>query len=276
MKHIYLLLLFFFISLTSCHKNEELAIEDETTSSEQLQSDDVENEVQNISDAVIVGGPNFRTTAPDAILGTCAQVTIDTIAINHWNIIVDFGTTNCQSVSGKLRRGKILIDLTGNYRDSGSVKVITFDNFYRNDNKIEGTKTIKNIGRNSQNQYQWSIEAQSMKMTKTDGQSHTWNSTRVRTILSGFSTVTISDDEYQITGFANGVNSKGISFLANITQPLHRRMSCNWIDSGQIQFSNSNGQERTINYGTGNCDSEVVIQVTGKRGRTYTKTINLN
>ena len=166
--------------------------------------------------------------------------------------------------------------MTGNYRDSGSVKVITFDNFYRNDNKIEGTKTIKNIGRNSQNQYQWSIEAQNMKMTKTDGQSHTWNSTRVRTILSGFSTVTISDDEYQITGFANGVNSKGISFLANITQPLHRRMSCNWIDSGQIQFSNSNGQERTINYGTGNCDSEVVIQVTGKRGRTYTKTINLN
>jgi hypothetical protein len=276
MKLLQLLLITLLLTFTSCKRNEILAEEEETTSQQQLQSDDIEDEVNIISDASMLGGPNFRTSDVDGILGSCATITKDTIGIKHYLITVDFGTVNCQSVWGKNRRGKIIIDLVGNYKDSGSVKTITFDNFYRNDNRIEGTRIIKNTGRNYQKQNTWSVQAVDMKMTKTDGKFFTWNSTRTRTILSGDLTSTISDDKYQITGVSFGENSEGVNFTATIVEPLIRVMSCGWITSGIIEFENSKGTKRTINYGWGECEANAVIQVTGKRGRTYTKTITLN
>ena len=204
MKYITLILVLLTLTFTSCKRTEVIEQQETNTANQQLQTDDTEDEVSNIADACMTTGSGFRTGEQDQILSTCATVTKDTLGPNHYKVTVDFGPVNCASVGVKQRRGKILIDIVGNYKDSGSVRTVTFDNFYRNDNKVEGTRIITNAGRNSSGQYQWYIAANDMKITRVNGSYHTWNSTRTRTMTAGYLTPTRQDDEYQIVGFQEG------------------------------------------------------------------------
>ena len=58
-------------------------------------------------------------------------------------LIIDFGNTNCPHNS-KLRRGMINITFTGNYRDSLAVITTTFDNYYVNNNLVQGERLLTN------------------------------------------------------------------------------------------------------------------------------------
>jgi hypothetical protein len=274
MKYLHLLLLTLLITVFSCKK--EVIEQEELTAKNQFESDVISDETQNIADAANWGDVNLRTDGTDQILSGCATVTKDTLGANQYQIIVDFGSTNCQCSDGRTRRGKIIININGKYFTTGSTKTITFSDYYRNDNLIDGTKIITNGGPDFSGKNYWRVQCNNMKITRPDGSYHTWTSTRVRTLLKGQNTASILDDEYQITGFALGSSSNGVSFTAIINTPLHRRMSCKWIDTGVIEFKNSKGQTRSINYGYLSCDADAVIEITGKRGRTITKTITLN
>lgn len=262
----------------SCNREnpDTIASKEETTGIDQMESDAVGDESSSIADAAARGASfNGRFANSSEILNGCATVTRDTLSNNQVRITVDFGATNCLGGDGRNRRGKIIILVTGNYFEQGSSHVITYDNYYRNDNKIEGTRTITNRGLNGSNQYYWTVEAREMKVTRTDGKFHSWNSDRVRTMLNGYETAEISDDEYQITGTGSGINSNNVSYTAEITTPLHRIMSCRFIDKGIIEFENSNGGKRKIDFGNGNCDNQATVEVTGRRGRVITRTITL-
>lgn len=78
---------------------------------------------------------------------TCATITFDTAA-SPKTLTIDFGTTDCLCGDGNYRRGKILVSWTGPYRDSGSVRTITFDQYFVNYNQLQGTKTVTNNGTN--------------------------------------------------------------------------------------------------------------------------------
>jgi len=269
------------VTMSSCNKDvEATATAEETTASDSQEASAVGDEASNVVDAAANGGNLFGRFSSSAgqldAMSGCATVTRDTLGVNSYRITVDFGTVNCLCADGKNRRGKIIATFTGDFWATGGVKTITFDNFYRNDNKVEGTRTVTNQGPNSSGNYTWKIEAANMRVTRTDGRSHTWNSTRVREMLAGYDTRgNWSDDEYQITGTATGSNSSGVSYTANITTPLHRKLSCRWIDKGVIEFTNSNGKTRTLDYGDGTCDDQATVVVTGRRGRTVTRTITL-
>lgn len=269
------------VMTSSCNKNvEETATSEETTASDNQEANAVGDEASNIADNAANGNNLFGRTQGvaeqlDAMSG-CATITRDTLGVNNYRVTVDFGATNCLCADGKNRRGKIIATFSGDYWTNGGVKTITFDNFYRNDNKIEGTRTVTNQGANASGNYSWKVVAANMRLTRTDGKFHTWNSERTREMLAGYNTRgNWQDDEYQITGTANGSNSNGVTYTANITTPLHRKLSCRWIDKGVIEFQNSNGKSRTLDYGDGTCDDKATVQVTGRRGRTLTRTITL-
>lgn len=261
---------------TSCRKEEKEALEDTATSGDNEQAEGMSDEASNIADNAAKLGNNFSmrtdgTASAYELLSQCATVTHDTVSTPR-ALTIDFGASNCLCNDGRYRRGKILVTYTGRYFENGSVRTITFDNFYRNDNKVEGTRIVTNNGLNNAGQYSWTITANNMKITRTDGTFHSWSSTRTRTMIAGQSTPLIwSDDEYSITGSASGTNRNGIAYTANITTPLHRAMSCRWIDTGVITISPTGKAERELDYGNGNCDDEATIRV-GSR----TRTINLN
>ena len=42
-----------------------------------------------------------------------------------------------------------------------------------------------------------------------------------------------------------------------------------------IQFENSKGKSRVLDFGNGTCDNQATVEVTGRRGRVVTRTITL-
>lgn len=259
--------------VSACKKNRD-DLNDTTTASDNEQSETFSNDVMNIADnAAKTGESGARTSEAQEVyeaLSQCATVTHDSVS-NPRILTVDFGTTNCQGADGRNRRGKIIVSYTGRYFEIGSVKTMNFDNFYRNDNKIEGTRVITNNGLDAQGRMNWTINAQNMKIIKSNGKIHTWNSVRTRTMLAGNDTKTWTDDVYEISGSSTGVNANGLNYTANITKPLHRALSCRWIDSGTIEITPEERATRTVDFGNGNCDDQATVSV-----RRKTRNITLN
>jgi hypothetical protein len=261
---------------------ETAANNEEATAQNKEEADAVGNETQNIADAYAANqNAGYLRVGNNEIMegSACVTATLDSATKT---ITVEFGKntdgtySNCMCNDGRNRRGKITVTYTGgNYKDSGSVKTVNLVEFYRNDNKVEGARVITNLGRNTAGNYHWSVQETNMKITRVDGKFHTWSSTRDREMLAGYNTYVWSDDEYQLTGNASGVNQNNINYTANITTPLHRLMSCKYIDKGVIEFSNDKGATRVIDYGNGTCDNQATVTVTGSRGRITTKTITL-
>jgi len=278
-----LIALFATIALTapSCKKDDVSSTVDSevTTANDSEESESVSDEVGNIMDAASNGtsivGRTSSTEAQLDALSNCATITNDTIAVPHL-LTIDFGSTNCLCNDGKYRRGQILVSYNSTYFAQGAVKTTTFNNYFRNDNKLEGTRSVTNLGLNADGNMAWSISAVNMKITKTNGNMHTWNSERTRTMTAGANTSAWSDDQYMITGSGSGVNANGVNYTASIMTPLHRALSCHWIDSGVIAFTRSNGSTRTINFGTGTCDDQATVTVTRNNGNTSTQTITLH
>jgi hypothetical protein len=259
------------IALTSCNRDKGIKDKDSDTSYSQdnAMGEFVYNDAGNIADESSNANSgdnleNYKTTS------NCAIVTKDTVS-NPKTITVDFGSVNCMCNDGRNRRGKILIDYTGHYRDSGSVHHITFDNYFVNDNKVMGNKTVENMGHNASNQLYFNITVNGLMIKAITADSVTWNSNRVRTWLVGEPTQTRLDDVYQISGNGSGQRANGIQYTMTITQPLIKEIACQWIKAGEVQIQPTGGLLRTINYGNGTCDNQATVTV---NGNTYNITLN--
>ncbi|NMC99151.1 MAG: hypothetical protein GYA62_05470 [Bacteroidales bacterium] len=200
--------------------------------------------------------------------GGCAIVTITPFDLTSWpkTVTVDFGTTNCLGNDGRYRRGKVIMNITSWYRDSGCVITVTPQNYYVNDYKIEGTKVITNLGRNSSNHLLYSVVVTNGKVTDPNGSTYrTWNSTREHEWINGENTVLNPwDDEYLVTGTANGITRTGKNYTIVITTPLNVCTCCRWIRSGQLTLTVDTHNPIYIDYGpTSSCDDEASVTVNG-------------
>ncbi len=237
----------------------------------------------NVADAALAGGGASNISGRNAgiddfFANSCATLTWDSTSTPK-KITIDFGTTNCLCKDGINRRGKMIITHTGKYRVSGSVHTITFSDFYEDDNKIEGTKTVTNSGLNGSSQMYWTIVVVDGKITYADGTSATWASNRTRTQVNGQSTVGSGgwiDDEYEITGTGGGTSVKGVTYTATILTALHKKVKgCKRFTSGVLEIvpTASNTYKRQIDFGNGACDNQAQVTVfRGNKTKSYTIT----
>ncbi len=244
---------------TGCRKKQ---VDKDTQAAEDNdESEMVSTDASNMADAAALGITSFRASSNAIALSGCATVTRDTVAVPH-TIMIDFGSSNCVCQDGRSRRGVINISYTGGYFQTGTTRTITFANYYVNDKHIEGTHTVTNNGLNSAGNYTWTVEAVNMVITRPTGEHHTWNSTRTREMIAGASTPFVrNDDIYLITGTANGVNINGVSYTANIVQPLRRAISCQWVESGTVEITPANLATRTLDFGSTGCDNQATVTV---------------
>ncbi len=195
--------------------------------------------------------------------GAYPVIQIDTTAAPR-TMSIYYGDSNYLCNDGSYRRGTIIVSWTGRYRATGTIISISFSNFYQNDNKVEGTKTVTNNGRNAAGLLSFTVVVNG-KITCVDGLTHTWNSNRTRTWISGETTLISSDDVYEISGTTNGVNRKGLTYNAVITKNLKVDLSCEWrITSGIIEITPSGKAMRSIDFGNGACDKLITISMNGK------------
>ena len=198
--------------------------------------------------------------------GGCVTITIFPFDTATWPkyITIDFGDTNCLCYDNKNRRGKILVEISDRYRNFGSTYIVTFDNYYVNDYKVEGMKTVVNNGENQAGNLYYSVTVSDAQITKPDGGIIAWNSDRIREWIAGESTLLwIYDDEYLITGSSNGTNSNNEAFTITIITPLNVLVGCPWIRSGIIDIEITNLPTITVDYGDGTCDPNAIAIING-------------
>jgi hypothetical protein len=193
-------------------------------------------------------------------------ITIDTVGTID-SLTIDWGTSNCDCNDGKTRRGKIITTFTGSYFNQGTVITHTPINYYVNDNKVEGTKTVTNMGLNSSNQPYYNININGV-VTLSSGEIITYTSQRVRTFTAGFSTpLFFWDDEYAITGTASASVVNGDGYYAETITPIHIKVGCGYITQGVLDIIPTGKPVRRIDYGGGTCDATFTITI---NGNTYT------
>jgi len=192
---------------------------------------------------------------------------------NADTLIINFGTTNWLH-NAKLRKGKIIITYTGKYRDSLTVMTTTFDNYYVNNHLVRGERIVANQGRNSSGNMRFTIEVNNASINTPNGTIN-WNSNQTREWVSGSATYNeIEDDQYKITGSANGTGVNNNSFTMEITDALNVNLGCLpscVITSGKAKITPNGYTDRIINYGDSLCDCNFDVTI---NGNTYPIVVN--
>lgn len=256
------------ITVTSCNKKDETkpASDQNTTfSQDNSMAENVYNNVTNITnEAYDYASSGFmKSTDGDRIyLSDCATVTLDTTAMPHV-LTIDFGEVNCLCNDLKYRRGKIIVTFTGGYRHPGTVITTGFDGYYVNDNNIDGTKVVTNMGLNDSGNLYYNISVTGVIHLSLDRGTLSWNSTRVREWIEGADTRKLRDDVYLITGDATGIRPNGKTWETEIVNALRKELSCRYIVSGTIEIRPEGLSTRVLDYGDGECDNIATVVIDG-------------
>jgi len=256
-------------TFVACKKEAKNAATDITAANDNTMAESNYNDATNMVDASYALGVNFtaRTEAGqngariEDVLGTGINVTVDTLSTTR-KITIDFGATDYTCLDQRKRRGKIIATWVGtSYRTPGTVITITFDNYFVNGNQIMGTHKTTNQGLNNAGNLVYKIEVDG-SIIKANGGTITWKSTRYREWTAGVTTpLNPLDDAYSITGSASGTTAAGGAYTINITQPLVRKMSCYWFESGKIELTPAGGATWSLDYGTTGCDAKATVAV---------------
>lgn len=251
------------IALNSC--NKEKTDTDFTAANNQALADETYNDVNNVSDeASQTGSVSYKDDDANSLLSGCAIVTRDTVSAIRTTTI-DFGT-GCTGIDGKTRKGKIMISYNGPYRQEGTTITVTFEDFFVNDNQVLGTKTIHNDGLNGAGNPSFTINVQGQIILANNAGVIVWTSTRTREWIAGVSTPSRDDDQYSITGSANGTDASGNEFTATIVDALIRNLApgCRrHFVKGSVLLQRSGKPDKSIDFGNGDCDDQAVVTVNG-------------
>jgi len=257
------------VMFTGCKKNNDILLEDNTIAQDDAYAEGIFENVSEMADeAYDMGTGNYLKSIDGnrLFLSECVTVTLDT-NIFPQTMTIDFGDVNCLCNDGKYRRGKIIITFTGKYREPGTIITHNFENYYVNDNSVDGVKVVTNMGENENGNLYFTIEVEGVIQKVGDSDTFSWNSSRVREWIQGSDTHNRWDDIYLITGTANGIRPNGLTWEREIILPLRVELACRFIVSGTVELRPADRPVRLLDYGNGDCDNVATITINGE---TYT------
>jgi len=260
------------VSLHSCKKDSstnssagtEIAATTELSTDNAI-SDNLNSDAENVLTQASVdnsfsGSTPTGITSPMGTLPACATVTVTPAVGFPKNIKIDFGA-GCTSLTGIIRSGVINITISDSLRKSGSVAVMTFDNYFVGGYKKQGSVTWTNTRRDTTNS--WTRVCYDT-ITSPTGKVWMHNGTHAVVQIDGNTTPkNIIDNVYLTTGSATVVNANGITRTATIITPLEKKVACDNIDSGTVKIQGPN-HYAIIDYGDGACDRLATVSIDGK------------
>ncbi len=236
----------------------------------QAVSDNLNADAENVLNEAAVNN-NFAGETPTGVTSTmnilgCATVTVDPLVGFPKNIVIDFGT-GCTSADGVTRSGKILVTLSDSLRKSGSVAVMTFDNYYVSGFKREGTVTWTNTSQGGVKS--WNRTCENGKITAPGGRYWLHNGSQDVVQIAGSSTpFNLLDDAFSTTGSHTVTNASGQSRTSEITEALEKKVVCENIDMGKIKITGPN-HYAVLDFGDGTCDRIATISIDGGNPITF-------
>jgi hypothetical protein len=276
----------FFLFLASCaddkndfSSNDSSNVENEASTDSYFEDADDMSTVAVWSDNATAGGREATNGKQITVSDTrfaCATVTLTPAVVGSepsnpkGTIIIDFGT-GCKDAGGIVRKGKILITYAGLRYAVGATRSITFDGYFVNEVKIEGTRNVTNVTGSTIDSPKFKIEVIGGKATWADGTSAT---REVRVVREWKRGTNPSQDLWNVTQLdgsdfaASGSNRNGKTYQMNITKTLVYKREC---ASGKVFIAVQGTKELvtekrkiTIDYGTGTCDKLITITLNGE------------
>ncbi len=230
-------------------------VEDQILSSDLL--DDVLDEVEYTSD-IFFG--ELKSGFDD-----CRTVTVVPMDRVTWpkTITIDFGTEGCLVRDSVVKKGKIIINMDAPQNGRAWTKVITFDNYYVNGNKVEGTNTT--VFSRADGHPTWTSTIVGGQITTPEGNIlRTREAIHTRVQTRGIDTPRDrTDDAFQLTGNASGTRKDGKTFSWVINEPLVISNNCRWIRNGVKVITLEGQSDITIDYGENVCDNIATVTQNG-------------
>ena len=150
---------------------------------------------------------------------------------------------------GITRKGIVTIVSTDWYGQKDSEHTTTFNNYYHEDFKVEGTHYTKNLGVNQNENLEYGVTIENGKITTKAGRVINYTENSTRTWIAGYNTpLNIWDDEYLLNGTQSGISSKNIEYSLTIEEALHFVLLPRNIKSGILDIDIGNINDITINY----------------------------
>ena len=192
-------------------------------------------------------------------LSDCVMITKE-LKDNYLEIILDYGD-GCTTKKEHEAKGKIIIHVDPSLENLTVNMTYSFDNFYINGKKIEGSveklrSRNNNIG-NPQSQI-----TRNIKIIWEDGAYSTIEGQRTREWIDGNDNDLWGDNVFSITGNWTITKRDGSVYTSHIIEPLIRTLACRFMISGLVEIK-TNGELSQLNYGDGECDDMATITKDG-------------
>ncbi len=262
---------------TSCEKKDDTPVDEPVDVEAIIQQDEETEEIIDlISDQVdaftsldIEGSypelsdVNLKSAATDIEYPVVTREHLEEGKFYPVKITIDYGPENHKILVRRTReawvRGKIIIVKTGPHRVPGTTRTVTFEDYYFNDNKVEGSKEYENLGKNDDGNlvFAWTVE---IKVTTPEDKWVNKIENKKREKIAGADTKNIWDDEFLVTGSSSGGNSSGYTYNRTISDdnPVWRKRVCRFPVKGTVSIVNSK-RSFTLDYGDGECDAIATV-----------------
>lgn len=252
------------LALSSCKKDDNNTTEPTENTSyayEQTLAEQMFNDMDVIFERARSQGQSGLKGGASA-LASCAKISIDSTDTTG-TVIIDFGLADCLGFDGRFRRGKLIIEYSGMYQDSGYTHKITPLSYYVDDNLIDGVRTVSNMGKDVEGNIYYNITCNGTVDLAQNGGRIQWSANRTRTLYAGASTPLLNDNLYRIEGSSTLIGSTGTKYTINITDPLLAAFDCSWIKEGIIEIFPEGKVKRYLDYGNGVCDNKATLTING-------------
>jgi hypothetical protein len=220
----------------------------------------INNDVISMADAAgfFYNGAYMRTTFG----GICATVATDTISVPH-TVIIRFGASDVTCLDGRKRRGAIVISYNGRYADTNQVHMITYDNYYVNENQLTGSVQTIRVDTTVTGNWYYKVLVNDSLNTSQDpmhSQISVWKGSLVRRWVSGAATGDRLDDIFSVSGSATLTRPNGHTYSFGISAPLQFAVNCDYAEAGIVNVSGYKGARR-LDYGNGSCDPNASLYI---------------
>ena len=274
------LLVFSFGMITSCSEDGVSGFSENLSTTTVLETinsiafeediDDLVSESFNLSTNVISARSADADSAKDLKRfkgdknGDCASVVVDEERKTKTITFLE----DCEGKRGQTRSGTMIVSYSETQGEAGSYRQVTYDDFYLNGVKIEGTRRTEIISIDENGSKTTRTSVTDGKMIYEDGTFKTKSAEMTRYTL-------VENDQKQystLTGSKSGVSTEGVNFSMEITTPIKFIYDC--FGEGQrkkgkvpvegIKVTDDGEQIITTDFGDGTCDTLVEISKDGE------------
>lgn len=274
-----LALVFSILVISSCNKEEEdrLTIQDTADITEEALTDAYFQDVDDIAGVAIEtptdtqyssGRTSSYVTIPDhrfdcdGIIVTVESDPTSTTQLPKGVLTIDFGSSGCTDLKGNVRKGKLIFTYQGKRFMPGSTVVTTTEDYFINDVKLEGTRTLTNVQNSTADAPRFNVVLTNGKATFpnelsiTRQSDITWQWNREDNPLHD--NLRIED-----TSTASGTTRGGRDYSMMLLEDLVYKRHCGIAVSGVKKYTIDGSKEITIDFGDGTCDRQFTVTVNG-------------